>query len=61
MGDRGHDGAGADLVAVDGVVVAAVGEEGVGFAAGPANAAADRWDRIEHKRIVARVTVPWKT
>lgn len=46
-GDRGHDAAGADLGAVDVVVVAAVGEERARFAAGPTGPAADRRDRIE--------------
>lgn len=46
-GDRGHDAASADPLAVDVVVVAAVGEERVGLAAGPANSAADRRDRVE--------------
>lgn len=46
-GDRRDDAAGADLVAVDVVVVAAVGEEGVGLAAAVADSAADRWDCVE--------------
>lgn len=46
-GDRGHDVAGADLVAVDVVVVAAVGEQRVRLAAGTSYPAADRWDRVE--------------
>lgn len=46
-GDRGHDAASADSVAVDVVVVVTVGEERVGLAAGPTNSAADRRDRIE--------------
>jgi hypothetical protein len=37
--------AGTDLVAVDVVVVAAVGEQGVGLAAGTADPASDRRDR----------------
>ncbi len=45
-GDGGNDAAFADLVAVDVVVVAAVGEERVGLAAGTADAAADRRDRV---------------
>ncbi len=46
-GDRGHDAAGADLVAVDVVVVAAVGEQRVRFPARMTNPAADRRDRVE--------------
>jgi len=46
-GDRGHDAAGANLVAVDVVVVAAVGKRRVRLAAGPAGPAADRRDRVE--------------
>ncbi len=46
-GDGRHDASGADLVAVDVVVVAAVREERVRLATGTANPAADRWDRVE--------------
>jgi hypothetical protein len=46
-GDGGDDAAGSDLVAVDVVVVAAVGEERVGFAARSSDPASDRWDRVE--------------
>jgi hypothetical protein len=46
-GDGRHDASGADLVAVDVVVVATVGEERVGSAAGTPDSAADRRDRVE--------------
>jgi hypothetical protein len=46
-GNGRHDAAGTDLVAVDVVVIAPVGEERVRFAAGTANPAADRWDCVE--------------
>jgi hypothetical protein len=46
-GDGGHDAAGADLVAVDVVVVTAVGEERVGFAPRSSDPAADRRDCVE--------------
>lgn len=49
-GDRGHDAAFADLVAVDVVVVAAVGEQGVWPAAGPADATADRRDGVDQRQ-----------
>jgi hypothetical protein len=49
-GDRWHDAAGADLVAVDVVVVAPVGEQRVRFAARPAHPATDRRDRIEQRQ-----------
>ena len=48
-GDGGHDAAIADLVAVDVVVVAAVGEERVALTAGSADSAADGRDRIEQR------------
>ena len=54
-GDRGHDAAGTDLVAVDVVVVAAVGEERVRLAAGPADPAADRRDRVEQRKQLGNV------
>lgn len=46
-GDGWHDASLADLVAVKVVVVAAVGEERVRLAAGTADPATDRWDRVE--------------
>lgn len=46
-GDGGHDASVADLVAIDVVVIAAVGEQRVRLAAGAAGAAADRRDRVE--------------
>ncbi|GGU85070.1 hypothetical protein GCM10010275_20470 [Streptomyces litmocidini] len=46
-GDDGQDPAGPDLVAVDVVVVAAVGEDRLGLSAGPSRPAADRWDGVE--------------
>ena len=48
---------GADLVAVDVMVVAPVGEQRVRFAAGPANPAADRWDRVEQRKQLRDVVV----
>lgn len=48
-GDHGHGAAGADLVAVDVVVVAAVGIQRVRLAAGPSDPVSDRGDRIKYK------------
>lgn len=49
--DRGHDAASADLVEVEVVVVAAVGVQRVGLAAGTAGPAADPWDRVEQQQL----------
>jgi hypothetical protein len=49
-GDGRHDAAGADLVAVDAMVVAAVGEEGVRPAAGTPAPTADRRNRVEQRQ-----------
>lgn len=46
-GDSRHDASGSDLVAVDVVVVAAVGEERVGLAAWSSDPASDGRDRVE--------------
>ncbi len=46
-GNGRHDAAVADLVAIEVVVVAAVGEEHVGLAVGPSDTATDRRDRVE--------------
>lgn len=45
--DDGEDSAGPDLVAVDIVVVAAVGEDRFGLASGPPGPASDWWDGVE--------------
>lgn len=52
--DRWHDAAGTDLVAVDVVVVASVSEQRVRSAAGPADPAADRRDRLEQRQKLTR-------
>ncbi len=49
-GDRRHDAASADLVTVNVVIVTPVGEQVVGLAAGAADPAADRWDRVEQRQ-----------
>jgi hypothetical protein len=49
-GDGRHDAAGVDLVAVDVMVVAAVGEEGVRPAAGTPDPAAHRRNRVEQRQ-----------
>lgn len=49
-GDGRHDAAGADLVAVDVVVVPAVGEQRVRLPARTADPAADRRDRVEQRQ-----------
>ncbi|GHG83656.1 hypothetical protein GCM10018779_66850 [Streptomyces griseocarneus] len=54
-GDGRHDAASADLVAVDVVVVAAVGEQRVGLTARTADPATDRRDRVEQRQELSDV------
>jgi hypothetical protein len=49
-GDRGHNPASADLIAVDVMVVAAVSEQRVRLAAGTADSTTDRRDRVEQRQ-----------
>jgi len=53
--DGRDNSAGAYLVAVDVVIVAAVDEEGVGLVARTANPAADRRDRVEQRQELGEV------
>lgn len=48
-GDGRDDAASPDLVPIDVVVVATVGEQGIGSAAGVPDAASDRWDRVQQR------------
>ena len=48
-GDGRHDAASPDLIAVDVVVVATVGEQGIRPAAGVPDASTDGWDRVQQR------------